>query len=150
MRALFLATAALLTLSAFADPRPRTAVTIRRDQAAALVWVKWTLTAAGNPDQTGVTVTATGQTAVTRTYGVSSKTDSVSFPAPAPAASISGTVTPRSVRRGLTTTGSAAPWSYTEPDVPPPAPTVTVEVRPAAFSVEPGGSATLTVRVSPL
>lgn len=115
------------------------AVSVRRDAVASVVWVKWTLVSTGSPDST--TADVTGPTNLHRKYVAATKVDSVSYPAPAPNGTISGGVTATAWRRGLPSAPMAPkPWSYTEPDVAPPQPGVTVEIIPASATVAPGGS----------
>lgn len=111
------------------------AVTVRRDAFASVVWVKWSISATGGPDST--TVDVTGPTSLHRRYNAASKVDSVSYPAPAANGTINGTVSATAWRRGLSASSGPKPWTYTEPDVPPPPPSVTVEVIPASVSMAP-------------
>lgn len=137
---------ALLAAAPGAGPSARVAVRVRA--AGTTVWVIYTVSTTAGADSLHVTVTATGQPSVARGYKLASKTDSVPFPRPAIAGQISGAVSAIQVRRGLASAPAAPTWSYTEPDQPPPQPSVTVKVTPAVWVLPPGGTAHFTATVT--
>jgi hypothetical protein len=132
MRSLFLL--ALLALVPV-HPKPKLAVSVY--PVANGVRVKWVIAASGGPDSTVVDVS--GPTAVHRKYLVLNKTDSVDYLAPHPGTASAVTVT--GPRGGfLVSAPIVKPWTYREPDQPPPPPGVTVQVLPISATVLPGQS----------
>lgn len=131
-------------------------VTVTLNTAGTVIWVKYTISAAPS-DSLTVDLSATGQSSAHRVYTADSKTDSTSYPKPAPGASISGTVLGKNWRK-ITVNGAlvdrfaAAPpaaWGpYTEPDTTVSPPAVTVTVFPQVSTISTSDSLTLTARVS--
>jgi hypothetical protein len=134
MRSLLLISLLLALVPTY--PKPKMAVSVY--PVANGVRVKWVIAASGGPDSTVVDVS--GPTAVHRKYLVLNKTDSVDYLAPAPGDSIGGAVTAASWRRFLSSQPTVKPWTYREPDQPPPPPGVTVQVLPISATVRPGQS----------
>lgn len=125
----------LVAAVAVATPLPKGIVRVRAVQTQ--VEVRYSVTAPGDPDSVVVVVTAAGQPTVRRRYLVDQFADSLRFNRPAPAQTLTGAVTITSYRRSLPSGPRTIPWSYTEPDQPPPVPDGTVEIRPVSMTVGP-------------
>src|SRR3954469_6450215 len=72
-------------------PKPPGAVMAELTVVGSNVWAKWTV-AATPSDSLTVDVSATGQAGMHRMYLVDNKTDSVSYPKPAPGTSLTVTL----------------------------------------------------------
>lgn len=116
---------------------PRLAVATRA--AGTVVWVKYTISATPS-DSLTVDLSATGQASVHRMYLADSKADSISYPKPAPGASISGVVLGKNFKNGRQASAQG-PWTYVEPDTIVVPPSVTVTVTPASVTLSPGQTA---------
>src|SRR4051812_49434969 len=103
------------------------------------VWAVWTVGATPS-DSLTVDVSATGQTGLHRMYLVDSKTDSVSYPKPAPGASITVTMLPTNWRVGKSAAGASISKTYVEPDTVVVPPAGTLKVLPSSATVLPGQS----------
>src|SRR5689334_25266281 len=90
---------ALAALAAFAPPVKTPKVTGSVYAAGTVVWVKYGVSATPS-DSLTVDLSATNQASVHRMYTADSKTDSLSYPKPAPGASISGTLLVKNWRGG--------------------------------------------------
>ena len=114
---------------------PQTEVNV--SASASDLWVSYTVSVSGtggNSDSIKVSTSWPGLPAQVRTYpGNTMVNDSVVWVNGRPPANntIAGTVTATAYRRALTSTASKA-WSYTEPDVAPPAPVITTAAHPGS------------------
>ena len=141
---------AVAALAAFTvEPKPKTPnVALETRVEAGSVWFIWAVTATGGPDKLSVALTVNGAAQPGRDYTVSGKKDSLSVARPAPLGTVTFGVTPTSWRRALSATGATVTKTYTEPDTPPPAPTVdSVRVAPVSLNLAPGQRVTLTAIV---
>jgi hypothetical protein len=115
------------------EATPRVAVTISTHAVGTDLWVVYILTASGAPDSL---VATTMPGAVRRKYLGSAK-DSVKYVRPLPTLTVSGSVAAFAVRRNLVSPTVTKLWSYTEPDVAPPTPTLdSIIIRPASATID--------------
>lgn len=137
----------LLLAAARTPPHPRVkSLTVTTHVTAAAVWVVYSVSTTANPDS--VRVTVTGPTTVTKTFTGASKKDSVSYARPAQGATIGGTVTPTPYKAGNAyPAGTARPWSYSEPVVPPTATVDSVRILPTSGTGAPGATQRFTAIV---
>lgn len=140
-----LAVAVLVLLPAFRGepdkprPKPPGVALAELTVVGPNVWAKWTV-AATPSDSLTVDVSATGQTGIHRMYLVDAKTDSVSYPKPAPGASLTVTLLSNNWRLGKSAAGAPISKTYVEPDTVVVPPTNTLQVTPTSATVAPGGS----------
>jgi hypothetical protein len=144
-------TAALLTvgaaalLTAFMVPPKAKAPRVDASMYAAgtNVWVKWTI-AASPSDSLTVDLSPTPVGGSHKMYVLDSKTDSVSYPKPAPGASLTVTLLGKNWRKvqGVDKSAAAPPASgtYVEPDTIVVPPSVDLKLMPTSATVAPGGS----------
>jgi hypothetical protein len=103
------------------------------------VWAKWTV-AATPSDSLTVDVSATGQTGAHKMYTADSKTDSVSYPKPAPGASITVSLLATNWRGAKSAAAPLVSSTYVEPD--------TVVILQAALVIACSGGACDTASVT--
>lgn len=123
----------LAVVMALAPPTPKGIVRVRA--VLTEVEVRYSVNAPGDPDSVVVVVTAAGQPTVRRRYLANQFVDSLRFNRPEPAQTLTGAVSITSYRRLLVSTPRNIPWSYTEPDQPPPMPDAEVQIRPVSIAV---------------
>ena len=109
----------------------------RRVMAPSDLWLVYTAAVSGvggNSDSVVVTAGVSGNPAIRRVYAGNGATDSILFVNARPPANstISGSISATAYRRGLASATTTKPWSYTEPDVAPAAPSVTVTAKPGS------------------
>lgn len=143
-----LLTVACVTAMRYEPPKPKVpAVRATMRTAGPLLWVKWVV--AANPsDSLTVDVSATGNASLHRMYVADSKTDSVSYPKPAPGASLTVTVLGTNWRVGKSAAANPMSRTYIEPDTVVVPPTVQLQITPASATVLPGGTVQFTATVS--
>ncbi len=124
----------IAALAAFAPPVKAPKMSGSYRVAGTVIWVKWTVSATPS-DSLVVDLSATGQPSAHRMYTADSKTDSVSYPKPAPGASISGTIVAKNWK-GSRSAGAQATWGpYIEPDTIVVAPRLdSIVVKPTAWT----------------
>lgn len=145
---LLLVSAACLTAMQSGEPPepkvPRFGVTLT--VAGTNVWAKWII--AANPsDSLTVDVSATGQTSLHKMYALNAKTDSVSYPKPAPGGSITVSVLGKNWRVGKSAAAPLASQTYVEPDTIVTPPSVQLFVTPTSTTLAPGGTQQFTATV---
>ena len=131
---------ALVSVTAFTaiPPKPKApAVSASMRVAGTTLWVRWTV-AATPSDSLTVDLTATGQPGLHRMYVADSKTDSLSYPKPAPGASITVTLLAKNWRAGRNAAAPLASGTYVEPDTLVTPPTVQWQITPTSGTVVPG------------
>ncbi|HYC31057.1 MAG TPA: hypothetical protein VEB59_02150, partial [Gemmatimonadales bacterium] len=119
------------------DVDTTTVVDVATGEAAAVLRIRYTITATGGPDSLFAAITATGQANVTRKYAGNSAKDSLDIPRPAQGATITVSLTPTAKKLGKTAAGDPISKTYTEPVVVE-KPTATLELIPAGFTLAPG------------
>jgi len=129
-------------------PKPKApAFAVALTAAGTNVWAKWTI-AATPSDSLTVDLSATGQASTHRMYVVDSKTDSISYPKPAPGGSITVSVLGKNWRVGKSAAAPIASRTYVEPDTVVTPPTVDVQITPTSATVVPGGTVQFTATIS--
>lgn len=143
-----LLTVACVTAMRYEPPKPKVpAVRATMRTAGPLLWVKWVV--AANPsDSLTVDVSATGNASLHRMYVADSKTDSVSYPKPAPGAAITVTLLAKNWRNTRNAAAPLAQGTYTEPDTTVTPPSVQFQITPASGTVTTGGQVQFTVKAS--
>jgi len=125
---------AIAALAAFGPPVKAPKITGSYYAAGTVVWVKWGVSATPS-DSLTVDLSATGQASAHRMYVADAKTDSISYPKPAPGASISGTLLVKNWKGGRSAPASANWGPYIEPDTVVVTPKVdSLIVRPSAWT----------------
>ena len=145
----YLALAALVGLVAFAaPPKPKTpTVNASMYTAGTSLWVKWTV-AASPSDSLTVDVSATGQPSAHKMYVADSKADSVSYPKPAPGASITVSLLAKNWRGTRNAAAPLASGTYVEPDTLVTPPSVQLQILPTSGTVTTGAQVQFTVSQS--
>jgi len=125
------------TAAAIQQPKPEVTVTAVAVASSTNIVVKYTVNgngAGGWPDSLSVTIGTPGYAAHTRVHVGANAVDSVVFPNARPGVNgtISGGANTFAWRRNLQGPTATAPWTYTEPDVAPEAPSITTTATPGS------------------
>lgn len=146
MRHVLIGLALLMVGAAWmSPPKPKTpAVSATMRAAGTVLWVRWTV-AATPSDSLTVDLSATGQASSHKMYVADSKTDSVSYPKPAPGAAITVTLLAKNWRQSRNAAAPLAQGTYTEPDTLVAPPSVQLQIIPSSGTVSTGSQTQFSV-----